>query len=158
MAKARTVGRPKISATQKAKNAAVYKSIKKAYKGLKSNPAGLSYVQFKNRVLQQRGTTYKGKKLGTKGAIKRVKGSTIFIAPKERNIINLYIGLRRKFPDIYDQIKNFCRDAKGHYMRPEDHTVWEKESDVYVVTNGKGEQLAISMIRSPETVILTRLS
>ena len=116
--KKRPVGRPRMTATEKAKSQEINKMIRKAFnqakktsgyenfkaqvEALKQDPAiakpHSEYVTFKHKVLEAKGKTYKGRKKNIKGAIKRVMGSTSFVTPKERNIINLYIGIRKNLP------------------------------------------------------------
>lgn len=157
MARKRKVGRPRLSAAQKAKNAAEAKIIKAAYKKLEYNVHGVKYTTFKREVLQYRGKTYKGKKMYLSGAIKRVSGSVKFTPPDFRNYINLYEGIKIHFAQEYKEILKFSVDSNGDRINPAYITTWDEEEDVYIIKNGKGKKLQISMDDSPATIDLKYL-
>lgn len=175
IAKKRPVGRPKMTATEKAKSQNINKMIRKAFneakktkgyenfkaqiEALKSEPSIAKpyseYVTFKHKVLESKGKVYKGRRKTLKGAIKKVLGSHAFIAPKERNIINLYAGIRKNFPSRYNEIKRFLREGGTEdWQEPENHTVWVQNEDVYWVTNAKGQIMEIDLVDSPKDVHL----
>lgn len=157
MARKRRVGRPRLSAAQKAKNAAEAKIIKAAYKNLEYNVHGIKYTTFKREVLQYRGKTYKGKKMYLAGAIKRVSGSVKFTPPEFRNFINLYEGIKKHFPQEYKEILKFSIDNNGRRIDPAYITTWNEDDDTYTITNGKGKKLKISMDDSPARIELKYL-
>lgn len=157
MARKKRVGRPRKTAAQKAKDAAISKKIKAAYKKLPYNAAGIKYTTFKREVLQYRGTTYKGKKLYLAGAIQRVSGNTKFTPPEFRNYINLYRGIKKDFPEEYKEILRFSVDNNGNRIEPEYITKWDDNADKYIITNGYGKKLEISMADSPKEIHLKYL-
>ena len=157
-------GRPRISESKKLKNKQMYKQIRKAYNKVGGGENGLTYIQFKNRVLKLKegvkeskltNKIYKVPKLSTRSAIKAVTTSTNYVAVGTRLVQNMLKGLRSKYPTQYQKLREFCRDAKGHYLDLLSHITWDAGSKWYVCRNGKGETMTISLLNSPEQVILT---
>lgn len=160
-------GRPKLTAAQKNKNKAQNKQIKKAYNKIENNPEGLTYKQFKNRVLTNKQTEITkqpkkkgGKKITTKQAINKVLNSTTFKTAAERGTENFLNGIKVKFPEEYKQIRNHCRDEKGRLASPKNNLVeFDRESKQFIFINkNTGRLLGVSLENSPEALILTYLN
>lgn len=149
----------KMTASQKAKNLQVSRQIRRAYKAHNVKGTGLTFAQFKNRVLAQKGQEYQGKKVRTtQRAIKKELASTFYIPPKDRALTNFYQGLARKFPGVYKRIREFCKDDKGRYYDPKDWTTYDPSEEMFIVTNPfTGRAKGISVIPSPEDIIVVDL-
>ena len=149
----------KLTAAQKAKNLQISRQIRRAYKAHNVKEKGLTFSQFKNRVLAQKGQDYQGKKVRTtQRAIKKELASTFYIPPKERALTNFYQGIARKFPGVYKRIREFCKDDKGRYHDPKDWTKYDDADEMFIVTNPyTADRIGISVIPSPEDILIVEL-
>ena len=91
----------KLSKTQKAKNKAAYKAIRREYEKVKDK-APVSYVQFKRRVKARA----KKDDMTIKSAAKREARTETFLSAAERSRENLLKSFKTKHKEVYDDIKN----------------------------------------------------
>lgn len=162
--KKRGPGRPRLSETQKTKNKKMYAQIKKAYKKYGGGVNNYDYIGFKQNVLEyktgHKGATVGGvdvstKKMSTRSAIKKLVKSVEYTPVGSRLVKNAIKALKGKYPNVWEKVKKFCRDANGKIQSPEALMGWDSGMRAYSVVNGKGEKMGISFENSPEIVILT---
>ena len=91
----------KLSKTQKAKNKAAYKAIKREYEKVKDK-APVSYIQFKRRVKARA----KSDNMNIKSAAKREARTETFLTAAERSRENILSGIKTKHREVYDEIRN----------------------------------------------------
>ena len=91
----------KLSKTQKAKNKAAYKAIKREYEKVKDK-APVSYIQFKRRVKARA----KSDNMTIKSAAKREARTETFLTAAERSRENILSGIKTKHREVYDEIRN----------------------------------------------------
>jgi len=146
------MARKKLSKTQKAKNKAMYKNIRKEYNKLKSNDYNISYVGFKQRVLSRA----KADNMSVKAAAKREARTESFWKAPERSRENLLAGIREKHAEAYSELKNLSR-VKGKYQSIKDNLTWDKKRNGYILTAGD-KQYFIDVSNSPEEVNITEIN
>lgn len=146
------MARKKLSKTQKAKNKAMYKNIRKEYNKLKSNDYNISYVGFKQRVLSRA----KADNMTVKAAAKREARTESFWTAPERSRENLLAGIREKHAEAYSELKNLSR-VKGKYQSIKDNLTWDKKRNGYVLSAGD-KQYFIDVSNSPEEVNITEIN
>ena len=140
----------KLTKTQKKKNAAIYKKIKKEYNKItekfeavgKKNP--ISYRGFKNRVLSRK----EAYDLSLKEAIKKEANTETFVNPGERAKTNFINMLKDKHADSWNELKLKSRDKFGRFKKMD--IKWNKEDKRYEL-NG---EYYIDINNSPEEVII----
>lgn len=149
----------KLTAAQKAKNLQVSRQIRRAYKAHNVKGTGLTFVQFKNRVLAQKGQIYQGKTVKSiQKAIRKELASTYYIPPKDRALTNFYQGIARHFPGVYARLREFCKDDKGRYHDPKEWTTYDYTEEMFVITNPyTGRAKGVSVIPSPLDIIVEDL-
>ena len=91
----------KLSKTQKAKNKAAYKAIRREYEKVKAK-APVSYIQFKRRVKARA----KSDNMTIKAAAKREARTETFLTAAERSRENILSGIKTKHREVYDEIRN----------------------------------------------------
>ena len=91
----------KLSKTQKAKNKAAYKAIRREYEKVK-NKAPVSYIQFKRRVKARA----KSNNTTIRSAAKREARTETFLSAAERSRENILSGIKTKHREVYDKIKD----------------------------------------------------
>lgn len=104
------MARRKLTKTQKAKNQAAYKNIRKEYDKVKDK-ADVSYVQFKRRVKSRAAKD----NISIKSAAKREARTETFLSAGERSRENLLTSLREKHSEAYADLKNLSR-SKGKFQ------------------------------------------
>jgi len=109
------MARRKLSKTQKAKNKAAYKNIRKEYEKVKDK-APISYVQFKRRVKSRA----KKDDLSIKAAAKREARTETFLSAGERSRENIIEGLKDSHREAYDELRNLSR-SKGKFQSIKDN-------------------------------------
>ena len=99
----------KLSKTQKAKNKAAYKAIRKAYDKVKYSKENyqdgkmiIDYKGFKNRTLARA----KRDKMTIRAAAKREARTESFLTAAERSRENILSGIKTKHREVYDEIRN----------------------------------------------------
>lgn len=147
------MARKKLSKTQKAKNKAIYKNIRKEYNKVKDK-ANVSYVQFKNRTLSRA----KADNMSVKAAAKREARTETFLSAGERSRENLLAGIKEKHAEAYSELKNLSR-VKGKFQSIKDNLSWEKVGNKYgYVLNAGNKQYFIDVSNSPEEVNIEELN
>ena len=99
----------KLSKTQKAKNKAAYKAIRREYEKVKNSKENykdgkmiVDYKGFKNRTLARA----KRDKMTIRAAAKREARTESFLSAAERSRENILSGIKTKHREVYDEIKN----------------------------------------------------
>lgn len=139
------MARKKLSKTQKAKNKAMYKNIRKEYNKVKDK-ANVSYVQFKNRTLSRA----KADNMSVKVAAKREARTETFLSAGERSRENLLEAIKTKHAGAYSELKNLSR-VKGKYQSIKDNLTWDKKRNGYILNAGN-RRYFIDVSNSPEEV------
>ena len=139
------MARKRLSKTQKAKNKAMYKNIRKEYNKVKDK-ANVSYVQFKNRTLSRA----KADNMTVKAAAKREARTETFLSAAERSRENILEGIKEKHAEAYSELKNLSR-VKGKYQSIKDNLTWDKKRNGYVLSAGD-KQYFVDVSNSPEEV------
>lgn len=143
--------RKKLTKTQKAKNKAAYKAIRKEYDKVKGK-APVSYMQFKHRA-QSRA---KRDDISLKEAAKKEARTETFLSAAERSRENLLESLKEKHSESYSELRNLSR-SKGKYQSVKNNLSWDKERKGYVL-NADGKQYFIDVTNSPEEVNITEIN
>ena len=99
----------KLSKTQKAKNKAAYKAIRREYEKVKNSKENykdgkmiVDYIGFKQRTLARA----KKDKMTIRAAAKREARTESFLSAAERSRENLLKSFKEKHSEVYDKIKN----------------------------------------------------
>lgn len=145
------MARKKLSKTQKAKNKAAYKNIKKEYEKVKDK-APISYMQFKHRTLDRA----KRDDISIKEAAKKEARTDTFWKAPERSRDNLLAGIKEKHREAYDELRNLSR-SKGKFQSIKDNLVWDKDKKGYIL-NAEGKQYFIDVSNSPEEVNIMEIN
>lgn len=140
----------KLSKTQKAKNKAAYKNIRKEYDKVKDN-APVSYVQFKRRVKSRA----ERDGISIKAAAKREARTETFLSAAERSRENLIEAIKEKHAEAYSELRNLSR-SKGKYQSIKDNLVWDNSRSGYILNAGT-KRYFIDVTNSPEDVIITEV-
>lgn len=109
------MARKRISKTQKAKNKAAYKNIRKEYDKVK-NKADVSYIQFKRRVKSRAAKDG----ISIKEAAKKEARTETFLSASERSRENLIEAIKTSHSEAYKKLKNVSR-SKGKYQSIKDN-------------------------------------
>lgn len=155
----------KLSKTQKARNKAAYKNIRKEYDKVKDN-APVSYIQFKRRVKSRA----ERDGISIKAAAKREARTETFLTAAERSRENLIEAIKEKHAEAYSELKNLSRYSgktirdengkitkkAGQFESIADNLTWDKERKGYVLNAGN-KQYFIDVTNSPEDVIITEI-
>lgn len=163
----------KLSKTQKAKNKAAYKAIRREYEKVKYSKENykdgkmiIDYKGFKNRTLARA----KKDKMTIRAAAKREARTDSFLTAAERSRENLLSAFKTKHREVYDEIKNLSRYS-GKTIRDENGRItkkagqfesisgnleWDKERKGYTL-NSNGKKYFIDVSNSPEDVKLTEM-
>lgn len=166
----------KLSKTQKAKNKAAYKAIRRAYEKVKNSKENykdgkmiVDYKGFKNRTLARA----KRDKMTIRAAAKREARTESFLSAAERSRENLLKSFKTKHSEVYDKIKDLnklnrysgktIRDENGKITKRagqfesiSDNLVWDKERKGYIF-NANGTKYFIDVSNSPEDVKMTEI-
>lgn len=145
------MARKKLSKTQKAKNKAAYKNIRKEYEKVKDK-APVSYVQFKRRVKSRA----EKDDLSIKAAAKREARTETFLSAGERSRENIIEGLKDSHREAYDELRNLSR-SKGKFQSIKDNLSWDKDRKGYILNAGD-KQYFIDVSNSPEEVNITEIN
>lgn len=145
------MARRKLSKTQKAKNKAAYKNIKKEYDKVKDK-APVSYVQFKRRVKARA----ERDDISVKAAAKREARTETFLSAGERSRENIIEGLKENHREAYDELRNLSR-SKGKFQSIKDNLSWDKDRKGYILNAGD-KQYFIDVSNSPEEVNITEIN
>ena len=145
------MARRKISKTQKAKNKAAYKNIRKEYDKVKDK-APVSYMQFKRRVKSRAAND----NISIKEAAKKEARTETFLKAPERSRENLIEAIKTKHTEAYSELKNLSR-SKGKYQSIKDNLTWDKDRKGYVL-NAEGKQYFIDITNSPEEINITEIN
>ena len=140
----------KLTKTQKAKNRAAYKNIRKEYDKVKDN-APVSYVQFKRRVKSRA----ERDNISIKAAAKREARTETFLSAAERSRENLINAIKEKHAEAYSELRNLSR-SKGKYQSIKDNLVWDNSRSGYILNAGT-KRYFIDVTNSPEDVIITEV-
>lgn len=143
----------KLSKTQKAKNKAAYKAIRREYDKVKDK-APVSYIQFKRRVKARS----KKDKMTIRAAAKREARTETFLTAAERSRENILSGIKTKHREVYDEIKklNKLNRDKGRFQSIKANLTWDKERKGYIL-NSNGTKYFMDVSNSPEEVNLTEI-
>jgi len=144
------MARRKLSKTQKAKNKAAYKNIRKEYDKVKDK-ANVSYMQFKHRALSRA----KRDNISVKEAAKKEARTDTFWKAPERSRDNLIEAIKTKHSEAYKKLKNVSR-SKGKFQSIKDNLTWDKSRNGYVL-NANGKSYFIDITNSPEDVEITEI-
>ena len=139
------MARRKLSKTQKAKNKAAYKNIRKEYDKVK-NKANVSYIQFKRRVKSRA----EKDSISIKEAAKKEAHTETFVSAAERSRENLLEAIKDKHSEAYKKLKNASR-SKGKFQSIKENLNWDKKRNGYVLNTGT-KQYFIDVTNSPEDV------
>ena len=139
------MARKKISKTQKAKNKAAYKNIRKEYDKVKEK-ANVSYIQFKRRVKSRA----EKDNISIKEAAKKEAHTETFISAAERSRENLIDAIKDKHSEAYKKLKNASR-SKGKFQSIKDNLSWDQKRNGYIL-NASGKKYFIDVTNSPEDV------
>ena len=166
----------KLSKTQKAKNKAAYKAIRREYEKVKNSKENykdgkmiVDYKGFKNRTLARA----KRDKMTIRAAAKREARTQSFLSAAERSRENILSGIKTKHREVYDKIRDLnklnrysgktIRDENGkitkragQFESMSDNLVWDKERKGYIF-NGNGTKYFIDVSNSPEDVKMTEI-
>lgn len=144
------MARRKLTKTQKAKNQAAYKNIRKEYDKVKDK-ADVSYVQFKRRVKSRAAKD----NISIKSAAKREARTETFLSAGERSRENLLTSLREKHSEAYADLKNLSR-SKGKFQSIKENLKWDTDRKGYILNAGN-KQYFIDVTNSPEEVNITEI-
>lgn len=144
------MARRKLNKTQKAKNKAAYKNIRKEYDKIE-NKAGVSYVQFKRRVKSRAAKD----NISIKSAAKKEARTETFLSAGERSRENLLEAIKTKYSETYKELKNLSR-SKGKYQSIKENLTWDKDQKGYILQAGN-KQYFIDVTNSPEEVTVTEI-
>lgn len=118
----------KLSKTQKAKNKAAYKAIRREYDKVKYSKENykdgkmiIDYKGFKNRTLARA----KKDKMTIRAAAKREARTQSFLTAAERSRENILSGIKTKHREVYDEIKNLSRYS-GKTIRDENGRITKR--------------------------------
>lgn len=139
------MARKKLSKTQKAKNKAAYKNIRKEYDKVKDK-ADVSYIQFKRRVKSRAAKD----EISIKEAARKEARTETFLKAPERSRENLIEAIKTKHSDAYKKLKNVSR-SRGKFQSIKDNLTWDKSRNGYVL-NADGRSYFINITNSPEDV------
>lgn len=151
----------KLSKTQKAKNKAAYKAIRREYEKVKYSKENykdgkmiIDYKGFKNRTLARA----KKDKMTIRAAAKREARTDSFLTAAERSRENLLSAFKTKHREVYDEIKelNKLNRDKGRFQSIKANLTWNTEKKGYVL-NSNGTKYFIDVTNSPEEVKLTEM-
>ena len=140
----------KLTKTQKAKNKAAYKNIRKEYEKVKDN-APISYIQFKRRVKSRA----EKDGISIKAAAKREARTETFLTAAERSRENLIEAIKEKHAEAYSELRNLSR-SKGKFQSIKDNLVWDNSRSGYILNAGT-KRYFIDVTNSPEDVIITEV-
>lgn len=140
----------KLTKTQKAKNRAAYKNIRKEYDKVKDN-APVSYIQFKRRVKSRA----ERDGISIKVAAKREARTETFLTAAERSRENLIEAIKEKHAEAYSELRNLSR-VKGKFQSIKDNLVWDNSRRGYILNAGT-KRYFIDITNSPEDVIITEV-
>lgn len=140
----------KLTKTQKAKNKAAYKNIRKEYDKVKDN-APVSYIQFKRRVKSRA----ERDNISIKAAAKREARTETFLSAAERSRENLIEAIKEKHAEAYSELRNLSR-SKGKFQSIKDNLVWDNSRRGYILNAGT-KRYFIDITNSPEDVIITEV-
>ncbi len=161
------MARRKLSKTQKAKNKAKYKNIRKEYNKIKSNKYNISYIGFKQRVLGRA----ERDNISIKAAAKKEARTETFWNAADRSRDNLIEAIRTKHNEAYSELKNLSRyegetvrdnegniiKRKGQFQAIKENLTWDKDKRGYILTAGN-KQYFIDVSNSPEEVNITEIN
>lgn len=139
------MARKKLSKTQKAKNKAAYKNIRKEYDKVKDK-APVSYIQFKRRVKSRA----ERDDISIKEAAKKEARTETFLTAAERSRENLVEAIKTKHSEAYFELKNLSR-SKGKFQSIKDNLTWDKSRGGYVL-KASGKNYFVDVSNSPEEV------
>lgn len=140
----------KLTKTQKARNKAAYKNIRKEYDKVKDN-APVSYIQFKRRVKSRA----ERDGISIKAAAKREARTETFLTAAERSRENLIEAIKEKHAEAYSELRNLSR-SKGKFQSIKDNLVWDNSRSGYILNAGT-KRYFIDITNSPEDVIITEV-
>ena len=148
----------KLSKTQKAKNKALYKTIRKEYNKVKNSPENIrggkpvvDYIGFKRRVKARA----KNNNISIKEAAKQEARTESFLGAGERSRENLVTALKEKHRAEYNELRNLSR-SKGKFQKISGNLNWDKDKGGYVL-NADGKQFFIDITNSPEEVNIVEI-
>lgn len=141
----------KLTKTQKAKNRAAYKNIRKEYDKVKGK-APVSYMQFKHRAISRA----KRDGISIKAAARREARTETFLTAAERSRENLLTSLREKHSEAYADLRNLSRN-KGKFQSIKDNLSWDKDRKGYILNAGD-KQYFIDITNSPEEINITEIN
>ena len=138
----------KLTKTQKAKNKAAYKAIRREYEKVKDK-APVSYIQFKRRVKARA----KKDEMTIRSAAKREARTETFLSAAERSRENILSGIKTKHREVYDKIKNLNKlnRDRGRFQSIRSNLIWDTERKGYTL-NSNGKKYFIDVKNSPEDV------
>lgn len=146
------MARKKLTKTQKAKNKAAYKNIRKEYEKITNNKYNITYKEFKQRALSRA----KRDNMSIKAAAKREARTESFLEAPERSRENLLGALKEKYGEAYSELRNLSR-SKGKFQSIKENLSWDKTRKGYIL-NADGKQYFIDVSNSPEEVTITEIN
>ena len=132
----------KLSKTQKAKNKALYKAIRKIWE---KTDRSMDYKTFKKITLGLSA----GKGTNPRAEAKLYAHSQRFVSPETVGKENLLTGLKKEFPDVYKELRRkMGRFDKGETMMS--RLEWDSNQQMYKFTNEKGDTFWVDISNSPK--------
>ena len=142
----------KLSNTQKAKNKALYKQIRKVWN---TTDKTVGYKDFKNRVIARAAGT--GETI--KEAAKKYANTRQFKSAERQGIENLLNAMKKDFKGTYNELRRkgkwFGRGNKGEHLI--EHIGWDDKRGEYVMTSADGSQYIIKTDQSPKNIYLLEI-
>ena len=135
----------KLTATQRAKNARIYKQIRKQYNKI-ANKGIMTYVEYKNEVFMRSNALG----INPKTAAIKLNNTELFVSRAERGRTNFIRGMKEKHNYAYNQMKNLSRNNKGQYVSMSNNLVWDEYFQAYVL----GDRYLIELAYPDEVNII----
>lgn len=141
----------RLTKTQKAKNRATYKQIRKVWE---TTDKSVSYKEFKRIVL---GYVRAGKYDTAKEAAKKYAHSYQYTDAETIGKENILKGLKEDFRPVYDELRHKVGVMqKGEHLS--DQIEWDKDKQSYVLTAANGDRYMIDISNSPKSAVLIKLN
>lgn len=132
----------RLTKTQKAKNRALYRAIRKQWE---KTDKSVSYKTFKKISMGLAA----GKGTSAKEEAKLYAHSRRFVSAEEVGKENLLAGLKKEFPDVYKEL----RSKMGRFYKDEtmmSRLEWDSDKQMYKFTNDKGDEFWVDIDNSPK--------
>jgi len=135
--------RKKLTATQKAHNARIYKQIRKQYNKIADKNV-MTYVEYKNEVFLRANAD----KINVKQAAIKLNNTELFVTRAERSRTNLINSLKKEHNYVFKKLKQLSRNEKGQFVAMSNNLVWDRDLDGYILSG----RYLIEVSNSPEEV------